>query len=690
MRGIRSALAVLAAALALPVAAAAQPPLPPGQAKKLPPIAVTPGCDPLDPAVCLQPWPNDYFTRPDAGTPTGRRLDLKITAMPRNAAGVPIRPDEYNRNDGFGPGSPIHVKIPGLDNQPAFDRTGLVPITDMARTYDRDQPAVVIDAATRQRHLIWAELDANAHSDADRNLYIRPGVNWQEGHRYIVALRDLRDANGDLLPAGPAFRAYRDRIPTGNPAIEARRAHMESILRTLRRAGIKRKDLYLAWDFTVGSEQRTAGRMLAIRDDAFAQLGDTDLADGVVPPSSSAPTVLTESVSDVDDPDIAKQVTGTFLVPCYLDRPGCPPGSKFAYTDLDSNTPLRIPGNTAVARFTCIVPRRALSGEPMRLSLYGHGLFGSRNEVTAGNVKAMAQEHGFVFCATDWWGMAQEDVPTTVGRVLPDLSNFPIFADRAQQGMLNFLLLGRLMIHPDGLADDAAFAGVNLDRRALFYDGNSQGGIIGGSLTAVSPDVRRAVLGVPGMNYSTLLQRSVDFDQFAAFLYPAYPKEIERPLIFSLMQQLWDRGEADGYAWHMTTDPLPNTPSHTVLMHPAFGDHQVANVAAEVEARTIGARVRPTPLDPGRSPDVTPFYGIERIGSFPYDGSAIEIWDSGTPPAPTTNTPNRAGADPHSHPRSDPKAREQKSEFLRIGGQVVDVCDGGPCYANGYTGSGAG
>jgi hypothetical protein len=28
-------------------------------------------------------------------------------------------------------------------------------------------------------------------------------------------------------------------------------------------------------------------------------------------------------------------------------------------------------------------------------------------------------------------------------------------------------------------------------------------------------------------------------------------------LILSLMQLLWDRGEADGYAQHMTGDPLP-------------------------------------------------------------------------------------------------------------------------------------
>ena len=91
------------------------------------------------------------------------------------------------------------------------------------------------------------------------------------------------------------------------------------------------------------------------------------------------------------------------------------------------------------------------------------------------------------------------------------------------------------------------------------------------------------------MNYSTLLRRSVDFDQYAQVLYANYPNELERPLILSLIQTLWDRGEANGYAHHMTRDPYADTPPHTVLMHVAFGDHQVANVAAEVQARTIGA-----------------------------------------------------------------------------------------------------
>jgi hypothetical protein len=347
-----------------------------------------------------------------------------------------------------------------------------------------------------------------------------------------------------------------------------------------------------------------------------------------------------------------------------------------------------------LANFICRIPRSAVDGAhvvPARPSLYGHGLLGSASEVDAGNVSAMANEHNFVFCATDWAGMSTSDVPN-VATILADLSNFPTLADRAQQGFINFMYLGRLMIHPLGFNGDPAFIYNKggalepvIDTERLFYDGNSQGGIMGGGLAALAPDYNRAVLGVPGMNYSTLLQRSSDFATYAQLLYPNYPNELERPLILSLIQMLWDRGEANGYAWHMTDDPYDNTPAHTVLLHEAFGDHQVANVTTEVEARTIGASIRAPTIDPGRHSDVNPYYGIPRIPSFPFNGSAFVVWDSGSPTPPTTNTPPSAGNDPHSHPRSTAIARLQKSEFLKVNGAVVDTCGPTPCYANGYT-----
>src|SRR5689334_16923427 len=44
------------------------------------------GCDPLDGAQCLLPYPNDWFTKDDPASATGRRLDLTLPMMPRNAA----------------------------------------------------------------------------------------------------------------------------------------------------------------------------------------------------------------------------------------------------------------------------------------------------------------------------------------------------------------------------------------------------------------------------------------------------------------------------------------------------------------------------------------------------------------------------------------------------------------------------
>jgi hypothetical protein len=655
-------------------------------------------CDPLDPAACMLPFPNDYFTKADPSTPTGLRIDFRLADMPRNVAQKPIDPSEFNRNDGFSPGQEIVTNVPGLGNQKAFDATGAVPISDVARSFDPDQPVVVIDANTLRRQLIWSEVDANPAANADRNLLIHPAVNWTEGHHYIVALRDLRDATGAPLAAQPAFRHYRDRIGTGDAAFEARRPHMEWVFGRLQRAGIERRSLYLAWDFTVASQKSLSERALHMRDDAFAGLGDPNLRDMKVE-GSAPPFVVTQTTDFTTDENanIAREVQGQFLVPCYLNLPGCPPGATMSFAP-GSDTPLRLPGNTMAANFDCLIPRAA-AGRPARPSLYGHGLFGSAGEVTAGNVEAMANEHDFVFCATDWIGMSESDLPNAFS-VLADLSRFNTLPDRMQQAYLNFMFLGRLMIHPDGFPSSSEFqigGHPAIDPARLFYDGNSQGGIEGGALTALAPDFNRAVLGVPAMNYSLLIRRSSDFDPFAAVLYKAYPSELERPLIISMLQMLWDRGDANGYAQHMTSRPYANTPAHKVLLEMAFGDHQVTNWATEVEARTIGARLRTPALDPGRSPEVSPYFGIPPIGSFPFDGSALVVWDigpvrdggaKGTDPPPTGELADRGGQDPHGAPRADASNRVQKSEFLRVGGSVVDVCGDHPCYAGGWTGPG--
>jgi hypothetical protein len=367
-----------------------------------------------------------------------------------------------------------------------------------------------------------------------------------------------------------------------------------------------------------------------------------------------------------------------------------------------------IQNGTWTANFDCIIPLSVTTGAAGvgRPSLYGHGLLGDASEVASSPQRSLSQEHKIVQCATDEIGMAESDVPVVVGS-LENASNFPAVADRLQQGLLDELFLGRAMISSSGLTTDPAFhqdgtlaSGSVLDTSHLFYNGNSQGGILGGALTAVSPDFTRASLGVPAMNYSVLLPRSVDFDEFAQVFYPYYPNETSRPLVLDMMQMLWDRGEPDGYAARMTSNPLPDTPAHQVLMDIAFGDHQVTNYQADVEARTIGASAHRPSLFAGRWPRTKVLWDVPQITQYPYTGSAAYYWDIGpirespagsgkfigVEPPPFENLPNRPGEDPHSAPRAAPAEQQLVSDFFNGAIPKSDRCERGPCYAGSFTG----
>jgi hypothetical protein len=658
--------------------------------------AATPAadCQPFAKKPCLLPFPNDLFTKRDRSSATGRRVHLPPGAMPANIVGSQIKVAEYDRNDGFSPGSAIVVRVPGLDNPRAFKKTNPVPLTDMSTAFKKKAPIVLIDARTRKRQLIWAELDSNASDAQHTTLLIHPGKNLAEGHRYIVAMRHLKDKHGKLLSAPGWFEKLRDRKPL--PRREhSQRSRYRGIFRALDRAGIGRHSLYEAWDFTVASRQSLSSRLLHIRDDAFARLGDTNLADGQV--QGNAPAFHLDNEQADPAPGIAKYVTGTFTVPCYLTTHNCAIGGAFNYSSKNpAALPSQKPGNLARPHFYCVIPTAASGANPARALVFGHGGTGSGDQVTLRANEALASAYNFVVCGTDFWGMTvgpyENDLPFDA-RAVQDLNLAPRVVDRIQQGVLNTLYLGRLMRTPDGFASDPAFqngSGTTLfDTSHLYYYGVSQGGILGGLMTAVAPDLTRASLVVGGIDYFGLMApRSVVWQGLSSLAYVAYPDSSIHPLLYDLAQQIWDRGDPDGYAAHMTTDPLPDTPAHTVLMQVAYGDFSVSNYASAVEARTIGASAYTPALDAVRSRDKNLLYGVPAIPSYPFDGSAIVVWDSGpglVDLPPVTNTPPSGPHDPHYDLQGTAAVRTQISRFLMPSGAVTDVCGGAPCHTDAYT-----
>jgi len=615
-------------------------------------------CDPLDERACLLPWPNDAFTVPDADTPTGRRLDFHPDATPLNVDGTPIDVTDQNRADGFSPGSAVLAFVPDLD----VEKSGIAPSTDIGASLAQDAPIVLLDTVTGERVPYWGELDAHATA-GEQLLVVHPAISLPEGHHFVVALRHLKDANGTELPPTTAFEAALDNSP--EPLERAR--HFREILAALADDDVSTDGLYLAWDFTVASAESLSGRLLHIRELAYAAVPDDQLA---------------FTVTSSTDADGMRTIEGTYDVPNFLTGDGS--AGNWFLLDADGLPEQSTDHPMYQAPFRCLMPLSAAAGRTT--IVFGHGLLGTRSQVDGLSFAASGGLAGV--CGTDEIGMATDDLPN-LALILGDLSKFNQQADRMQQGHLNQSFLGRMLNSPNGFASSPAFQTSDgqplLSPGTTVFVGNSQGGVIGGAASAVSTEWSRVVLGVPGINYSLLLPRSSDWPEFQVIFDQAYTDPVDRVLALQLIQLLWDRGENNAYVQHLTANPYPGIEAKKVLLVQAFGDHQVANVSTDVLSRTIGAQVHEPSLTEGRSPDVDPQWGIPALDLASDPMAAQVVWDWGTPAAPTVNLPPTEpeyGDDPHGNGGNEPRLLQQAIEFLFTGEFSMGVCDGGPCIGS--------
>ncbi len=644
-------------------------------------------CEVLSDKDCLLPFPSDFHTRTDDATGTHKRINLPAGQLP-NVDGVTLDPTAWNQNDGWSPSTPILAYVPGLD----ASKTALPSEGDIGFSTTEQSATVIIDLTTGQLVPHWAEMDSRATSDDNRLLILRPATSLIETHQFAVAFRHMIGADGFPLPAPITFQAIRDNNDTGDARIEARQREFNVAFPKMAAAGVAREGLYLAWTFTVASPQSLAGRVLSMRDDAFGKIAG-------VAPAYKVTEVRETGLQD----GIGKIVSGTFEVPLYLDGGGAP-GSRMTYSPLNGQP---ISSGTYTANFTCSLPEKGLeSGEAVPV-VYGHGLLGSADEAASSQVQHTAATNNAVYCATDIIGLAEEDLANAAA-ALSDINEFPSIPDRLQQAMINTLFLARLLTNQNGLGAAPEFqtsAGANmLNNAEAYYDGNSQGAIFGGAVTAVSTEWTKAVLGVGGMNYSTLLNRSVDFDEYFAIMRGSYPDPLQQQIIFGVLQMLWDRGETAGYVQHLTDRAYDRTPKHEVLMTVAFGDHQVAPITADNIARTLRLPIYqptlPKDVDPMlgvATPQTDFFFNLDPIRKFPLEGSALYYWYDGTLPPPLGNiTPIMSSAyqaqcqgsaeetdvacqDSHEMPRRQPQVIAQKKAFFQPDGTITNVCKDEPC-----------
>ncbi len=619
-----------------------------------PPPPPSEDCNPLAPDWdCLLPFPSDVFLTGGAVViPEAAQFVLKDA--PADMLGL-------HTPDGFSIAAPILVHFPeGVDDS---DLVGAFDDLDRAATLE--SPTLLLDTESGELVPHFAELDPLDDDQADvQALLIRPAIPLDYERRYVVAIHGLAAREGGLLAAPEGFAALRDDTTPPDRLAEEAARYDADVFAPLLAAGVTRSELQLAWDFTTRSRANVTGDLLAVRDDVVARL-------------ESEPPAVTV-VEEISDPaalgglaeHIARRLEITIEVPSYMTSDFEEEIAGIGRLRRDgSGAPLAEGRNRYEA--TILIPKSVEEGtEPGRFLQFGHGFFGRRTEIVGSFQPAFADERAMVVAATDWWGMfAPDQGEVGNGLVLAgsDETETLSFIDRVMQGMANQLALAyaaqtTLPALPELQREDGSplFEGGG----EIFY-GISQGHILGGTYTAISPFVKRAVLGSGGANFSLMMYRSVAFGSFRILLDVSIDSPLDRQKFAALLQITMDRIDPLTYAPHLLAEPPAGAPAdRQVLIQTGLADASVPAIAAHLHARAIGI--------PLLEPAPRSIWGVPAMAG-PLPSGLVEA-DFGYEPNPLPKT--FPANEVHEQVRRTPALQEQVDRFLMADGLVEHTCDG--------------
>ena len=409
---------------------------------------------------------------------TGPSVNLDPASTPANQNGVATSTRRSSTAaTASAPGRASSPTCPGMDTPAGLHQTGAVPVTDMDarstppadrpdRRHDRQAPADLVRARRECDQPRGHRPDHQGRQEPERG----PSL-----HRRDAEPEGCGRARRSRRP--PGFAIYRDTLRTDIREIESVATTSSDLQeagrrrdrprRPLRRLGLHRRQHrqhHRANASHPGRRAATARRHDPRRRDRRGTRRPSRSRTSR-PTSRSAPRTRGPEQTDPEHAvQNVREVTGTFKVPCYLDQPGLP--VRLAASTLGADgLPRRMPGNTydgATSPATSRArrsPQTAAGRATGRSSppgpharCTGTGCSATTPRCTPRMCASSATTTTSITCATDFIGMAEEDVCPRRVPALLDLSNFPPLPDRLQQGFLDFIFLGRLMSMPDGFA----------------------------------------------------------------------------------------------------------------------------------------------------------------------------------------------------------------------------------------------
>lgn len=628
-------------------------------------------CDPLIEGYCSMPWPSNLYLEHDAERMTGYTLDFGETSLPRNIQGNYIDPTPYRHLDGYGLGTPVVTLLPGVDISSMPHEEDIA-----ASVEDDDRQALYFKVTDDGLEAVpfWAELDVHTDVADEQVLYLRPAVILEENTRYIVAFRNLETTDGDPIERSPAFDAYLTGDAVFEEELAWRQERFDEIFDLLDGAGIDRDELTLAWDFHTGSTEGLHSDLLHVIERGLAYADDEGI-----------PLEITSVTANTPDEHayIAYEISGFFTVPHFLEESDRSHHLSYLLVRDEDGIPT-ITG-TRDAQFWLQIPHTAVDGTPHGLVKYGHGMLGRGNQVTGGFNSKMAFENELIFFAASFTGFSTEDVPQAI-EALGDPTQFEEISDRMHQGVLEYALLTRAMrdqLHelPNlDLLEDEEDLELAVDEDRIYYSGISQGGIYGVTYVAVDPLITRGHFGVPGHNYSTLMERSSNFYGGASIGYSdvianSFSDRVDQSMVIPVIQLLWDKIDPVSYMRRLTAEPFYDDIVNYGHFGVAKADYQVAVVTKEITARS-GIDI---PILENYDRERGEPWGVD-VATYPHSGSGVILYDFDNPwPAPGNIDPKDDLGDPHGLPRRLDEHNDQIIQFWDDE-VIVDVCGGEPCH----------
>jgi len=523
----------------------------------------TAACDGMDPLRCLLPWPSSTFTKADPGTATGIRVAVEAGSLY-----VADDPASLNRADGFSRATPLVAGFPMLLQAPEAGDPTAGPVRLVLA--QPDHPAYGEQVPLR------IEVRPSSDIETEALVIAYPLRPLEPGADYVAVVTDsLRAEGGAALSPSRAALVALDRAAPGSQDEADLRGYHAPTRAALTRAGIDPERVLRVWDFTTRSAEDATRRLEAMQEGARAAVraGEVSVAiDKVEVPADGAVAALVEG-----------RLVG---VPSYT-------GAGEGGLTLDDDG-LPMAAGAGEAPFRVMIP--AGTGD-YRFVMYGHGMGGSFRD---GAFDAQLAGGGLAKVGIQLYGWTSDELIDTFMGFLRMAEGTHRSTARLMQALADGAAVQEAMVGPLGDALAAPMlgatpnpaAGRRPDGSTPVWAGGSLGGTMGLVYASADPEMRAAVLNVPGAGWTHFVPASVVYGSVEGLLKSNFGGDLSFLHALTMSQGNWD--DIDGVAWVerlRAKDPA-------FLIQESMGDPVLPNpgsamVAVVADALQVGAVLDP-------------------------------------------------------------------------------------------------